>query len=275
MQNIGFMQGRLSDMVDGKIQAFPEKNWAEEYKEAQMLGIKLMEWTLDQNNLYFNPLMNSIGRSKIKELEKYYDLKVASVTGDCFMQEPFWKSSKKLQASLVQDFLEICSACSQAGIQLIVMPLVDNGSLENKKQEDTLLGILEEEIDNLLSLNLRISFESDFPPEKLSNFIDRFPFELFGINYDIGNSASQGFNPEEEFLEYGERITNVHIKDRKLNGTTVPLGTGNANFPKVFSLLKALNYKGNYILQTARDTKGEHAIALNRYLKMTQGWLEE
>jgi hexulose-6-phosphate isomerase len=47
----------------------------------------------------------------------------------------------------------------------------------------------------------------------------------------------------------------------------VPLGEGNANFPKVFEGLKSYNYNGNYIMQTARAIDGNHILALNNYKK--------
>ena len=87
--------------------------------------------------------------------------------------------------------------------------------------------------DLLFQRGIKIVFESDFPPDKLKTFISRFPPENYGINYDIGNSAALGYNSKEEISAYGDRILNVHIKDRILNGTTVPLGKGNANIPKV------------------------------------------
>ena len=65
--NIGFMQGRLSPIIDGKIQSFPWGNWESEIVDAIDLGINIMEWTLDQNNLYENPLMNKKGQSLIKK----------------------------------------------------------------------------------------------------------------------------------------------------------------------------------------------------------------
>ena len=56
-------------------------------------------------------------------------------------------------------------------------------------------------------------------------------------NYDIGNSASLGYDPIVELNAYGHKILNVHVKDRKLKGTTVPLGSGDANIKLVFSKL--------------------------------------
>jgi hexulose-6-phosphate isomerase len=71
-------------------------------------------------------------------------------------------------------------------------------------------------------------------------------------NYDIGNSASLGFDPREELENYGLRILNVHVKDRKLGGTTVPLGTGNAKIDYVFLKLKEIGYSGGLTMQAAR-----------------------
>ena len=37
---IGFMQGRLSEPIDNKIQSFPIDTWQEEFKWAQKINIK-------------------------------------------------------------------------------------------------------------------------------------------------------------------------------------------------------------------------------------------
>ena len=64
--------------------------------------------------------------------------------------------------------------------------------------------------------------------------------ERIGANYDIGNSASLGYDFEEELSSYGERIYNVHIKDRVLGGTTVEFGTGDSNINGVLKFLSNL-----------------------------------
>src|SRR3546814_5788968 len=42
VMDIGFMQGRLCDRVDGMIQAFPWQDWESEFPTAHRLGIGLM-----------------------------------------------------------------------------------------------------------------------------------------------------------------------------------------------------------------------------------------
>ena len=101
--------------------------------------------------------------------------------------------------------------------------------------------------------NIKIAFEIDYPPEDITKFIRVFDEDTFGINYDTGNSANKGYDVDAEWAAYGDRILNVHIKDRSHNGSTTRLGTGDVDFQKFKSNLKKQRYNGMCILQTARS----------------------
>ena len=143
MREVGFMQGRLSDLVNGKIQAFPLSCWQTEFAIAERHGFPCMEWTLDQDRLYENPLMTLAGQAEIRALSQRHGLAVASLTGDCFMQAPFWKAQGANREKLQRDFQAIAAASAAVGISIIVVPLVDNGGLENATQENDLVAFLQ------------------------------------------------------------------------------------------------------------------------------------
>ena len=275
LQRIGFMQGRLSALVDGKIQAFPWSEWRAEFPRAKALGLTRMEWTIDQDRLRENPLTTEAGRSEIATLARENGLRIRSLTGDCFMQAPFWKTGGDAQKSLVADLDLVVASCSTLGAEFVVIPLVDNGKIEKAEQEEALLAVLLERSASLSSQGVKIVFESDLPPAGLAQFIGKLPAEVFGINYDIGNSASLGYDCMEEISAYAPRILNVHVKDRLRGGTTVPLGTGAAELGKAIRLIESSGYAGQYILQTARAANGDHAGALAKYRDMTVRWLED
>jgi L-ribulose-5-phosphate 3-epimerase len=274
-ERIGFMQGRLSALVDGKIQAFPWIEWREEFPRARALGLTRMEWTIDQERLRENPLATDAGRGEIAALCKQNGLRIASLTGDCFMQAPFWKASGDNQKALVDDLDLLLAASSAVGIEFVVIPLVDNGKIENETQAEALLRVLLDRTAALARQNVKIVFESDLPPQSLAQFIAKLPDNQFGINYDSGNSAALGYDSAEEIPAYSQRILNVHVKDRLRGGTTVPLGTGAADLAKTIRLIEQSDYRGQYILQTARADDGDHAGALARYRDMTVGWIED
>lgn len=275
LQRIGFMQGRLSALVDGKIQAFPWTEWREEFPRAKALGLTRMEWTIDQDRLRENPLTTEAGQNEILTLARANGLRVPSLTGDCFMQAPFWKVDAAARDALVADLDLLIAACSRIGIEFVVVPLVDNGKIERESEADTLKRVLLARSGLLAARSVKIVFESDLPPRELARFMEAFPADTFGINYDSGNSASLGYDCTEEIEAYAPRILNVHVKDRIRGGTTVPLGTGNADLARTIRLIERSGYRGQYILQTARAADGDHSGALARYRDMTVSWIED
>lgn len=271
---IGYMQGRLVDRIDGRIQAFPLTTWRDEFPIAHRIGVRLVEWTLDDDQLAANPFCTGLGQAEIRTLSKVFPLGIDSVTGDCFMQTPFWKCAGREQQNLLQKLDLVIDSCVALGVNYIVIPLVDNGGLESAQQAKILNELLMLRRAKLCANDVHIAFESDYPPAQLRDFIADYPADTFGINYDIGNSASLGFDPEQEMLAYSQRITNVHVKDRILGGTSVPLGTGAAKMREVLIGLKSAQYRGNFILQTARAVDDTHEQTLARYVAWTSEQLE-
>jgi len=261
---IGFMQGRLSPQVGSRIQAFPWSHWRDEFPLASTLGFRLIEWTLDDEGLHENPLMTVAGRAEIRELMRASGVTVASVTGDFLMQAPPFRGSPDAQRGRTANLAAVIEACGELSAHTVVWPLVDDGRIATADDEEQVVRIVGELAPGLRSRGVRIAFESDFAPSEVTRFITRLPSDVTGVNYDSGNSAALGFNPDDELQAYGDRVINVHIKDRVRNGGSVPLGAGAANLPQVARNLRAAGYGGNYVLQTARASDGDHAAALVR-----------
>jgi hexulose-6-phosphate isomerase len=262
------MQGRLSPMYRNRIQSFPWNNWQNEFKLANELNLSEMEWTIDSYKFLENPILLDSGRKEIMSLVNEFGIRIPSVTCDYFMENPFWKGNK---TEVLINLGTIISSMPQFGAHLLVIPLVDNSSISNN--ENDVLVFFSKLFDSIVENEITIAFELDLNPKSALRFIDRFDSEYFGINYDIGNSASLGFDPGEEIALYGHRILNVHVKDRIVGGTTVPLGEGDADFGKTFNLLNKLNYRGNYILQTARPADGNNFEAIRKYAAFTRAFV--
>ena len=159
---IGFMQGRLSEPVDNKIQSFPIYTWQKEFKWAKNINFKNMEWTIDYKNILQNPLMQSNGRDQINFLKEKYDLNIPSITCDCFMQQPFWKESNPEKIKkLINLFNSLVKACNLIECRIIVLPLVDNGKLERKQEEKYLIDFCNDNINFIKENNIKIAFEID------------------------------------------------------------------------------------------------------------------
>ena len=273
MTRVGFMQGRLCDPIDGAIQAFPKDTWESEFPKAQKIGLTLLEWTLDADGLFKNPLMTSSGRLLISSACEKFNIKVPSLTADCCMQAPFWKTNnEKLAEKLKNDFVQICAACADMGVEIIVLPIVDNSQIESDIQEKRMVDFLLLSENFIREKNLIIALETDFEPLRFQRLMSLLDSDCFGVNYDTGNSAALGYDPSEEFKHVGHRVVNVHIKDRPLGCPTVPLLEGDVDFITVFKNLNKVNYGGNLILQTAREKNAHHEKALIEYKQLVDFW---
>jgi len=271
-KKIGIMQGRLSPLYNNKIQSFPKYQWQKEFKKIRELKLNSIEWTLDHKEIIENPINTLEGKKKIIDLKKKYKINIKSLTGDCFMQNPFWKEKGIRRENLINILKLVLNNSSKIGVKKIILPLVDNGSINNNNQYNVLVSTLKKIIPLLKKNKQQILFELNFKPKKALRFIKKFNKKHFGINYDIGNSSSLGFKPKNEIKTYGNYIKNVHIKDRYFKGTTVRLGKGHANFNEVFINLKKKKYNGNFILQTARSKNGLHKKEISMNLNFLDKW---
>jgi hexulose-6-phosphate isomerase len=270
--SIGFIQGRLSSITNNRIQQFPWDTWQNEFSIASKYDINLIEWTIDTFKFYLNPLINLNQWEEINTIARKNNILIPSVTCDYFMENPPWKSDIDL---IKKGIIAIFQGMKNISAKILVVPLVDNSSLLDSSNADTVKNLFINLIPEMIQNNIQIAFECDLNPEELLHFISEFDKNYFGVNYDIGNSASLGFDPNKEFEAYGSRITNVHVKDRKINGPTIPLGEGDADFLRIFGLLHEVNYQGNLILQTARSKEGKDAEVLVKYKKLVEGWWRE
>lgn len=276
MRRVGFMQGRLCPQIDGRIQAFPWPYWQEEFTTASSLSLPFMEWTLDAERLEDNPLMTAAGRTRVQDLMAVSGVSIRSLTGDCFMQQPFWKAvgSEAVDARL-EMLRRVVVACGAMSIEHLVVPLVDAGSLTSADDESCFQRGVLECVPLLRDQGVMVVVESDRPPPEQARLVDAFPADCVGINFDMGNSASLGWDPASEIRILGRRIANVHVKDRTAGGGTVPLGDGAVDFPTVFESLAAVGYAGRFILQTARAPDGDHAAVLSRHASFIASFLAE
>lgn len=265
--HLGFMQGRLSPLYGGRTQSFPWDHWKDEFPLAQQLNLPLIEWTLDRECFDENPIMTPTGRRDLTRLSRAHHVRIETLTGDCFMQAPFHSERfTSARSALLTDAQRVIQACSEVGIGFIVLPIVDEGAIQNEREREVFAtGVRDLLNQQATPRDVQLLLECEEEPDWIAALLKQLATSRIGINYDTGNSAARGYDPVAEFAAYGSVVANVHIKDRELAGMTVPLGSGAADFDSVFRELVRLDYRGRYILQTARAADGNHVDALGHY----------
>ena len=253
---IGIMQGRLSPRVDGKIQAYPANTWQREFQIAQEIGYAAIEWIVEKP-VETNALMTTSGKTEIKKIIASTGVRIDYVCADIFMQQPLVRMTEDIKSQNRNYLLEILKNAKEVGAVGVEIPFVDNSSIKSETEKEELINVMQGALKIAKVLGMKISLETDLPPLAFKELLEHINLNYIQANYDIGNSASLGFDPNEELEAYGDKILNVHVKDRKLGGTTVPLGTGSADIQGVFQKLNEIGYTGGITMQAAR---GENDI---------------
>ena len=122
MNRLGIVQGRLSPPVDNQIQAFPIKNWEDEFSSYNDLDFSFIDWLFKYETVKYNPLSSESGIEKIKKLCNKYKVNINGVLSDYFMiKRLFGENEKEVDESInMLNFL--INQCEKAGILKIILP---------------------------------------------------------------------------------------------------------------------------------------------------------
>jgi L-ribulose-5-phosphate 3-epimerase len=261
--SFGVMQGRLSAQTDLGYQAFPWGTWETEFTLAAERGFEHVEWVLDSWQVQENPILNN--PRAIKSRIEESGVRVLSICADYLMDRPLDVTDSESWTALHR----LVETMQELEARWLVIPCVDQSSLRNPEARARFIAA-SRSIESLISgTNIEVSLETDLGPGDFADLLVQVEGGMFGVNYDIGNSASLGYNHNEEIAAYGNRVSLVHIKDRKLGAGSVFLGQGDADIVDVLGQLDTLNFNGPVTMQAFRDVQGINV------LDQQLVWLEE
>ena len=275
---IAIMQGRLLPPVENRIQCFPRGRWQEEFPRAARAGLEAIEWIYDQYGADVNPIATDDGLSEILQLSERHGVQVRSLCADYFMDWPLVRARPYELDDRAQALVRLLGTCASLGIERLVLPFVDASRIDTEAELNQVAGLLRDLTPVLEANKVELHLETSLPPARFANLLSLIAHPMVRVNYDAGNSASLGYAPRSEFTAYGEHVGSVHIKDRVLGGSTVPLGQGDADLEELFASLAAVRYAGDFVLQVARGTPGtevEWAIKNREFVAtqlLTHGW---
>jgi len=266
------MEGRLVLPEDGRFQCFPRNQWASEFAHAAKVPFDYIEWVYDLYGHDINPLGNPAGIERLTSLVASTGVGVRSVCADYFMDKPLVRCSPQELDERLQELARILRNGRAVGVNRVVIPFVDASAIRSNEDLVAVQDALKAAMPFAEDTGIEIHLETSLGPAEFAKLLDCIPHPKLKVNYDSGNSASLGYSAAHEFAAYGNRIGSVHIKDRVLNGGTVPLGTGNSDFATLFSCLEKIEYRGDFTLQVARGTPGDEVAWAKQNLAFVRGY---
>ena len=187
-----------------------------------------------------------------------------SLCADYFMDFTFVRATEPERTERIARLIWLLEQARQIGVTRMVLPFVDSSAVRDEADRAAVIDTLNRALPAARAAGIELHLETSLPPDEFAALLARIPDPLVKANYDSGNSSSLGYRPAEEFAAYGDRLASVHIKDRVLGGSTVPLGEGDADLDAVFAGLRRLNYSGDLVLQVARGEAGNEVARARR-----------
>lgn len=260
MLDISLMQGRLTPSKGRGIQFFPQKlgEWEREFELAHTAGISHIQWVCEPDNLLFT----KEGLEAVRAVVSKTRVTVRNMD----LHELLTKTDIAFQPNAL--FERICSGLASINGGAIELPMMEASSLLDKDAYASRVEALKRFVAVAKTCKVPVAVETDLPPQGVVTLLQEVP--EVSIAYDTGNSAGLGYDMAEEIAAYGARISNIHIKDKQLGGTTVPLGEGSVDFLKMFSLLRKMHYTGAVTLQVARGEDGKEVETIKGYVGFIQ-----
>lgn len=243
------MQGRLSRRPNDRIQAFPRNTWKEEFVLARELGLANIEWLFEVDDYQNNPIWTKEDDS-IKKLFDATGVKVRSVCADYFMPKRLFNLPQSEIEENIDVLIELIQKSSIVGAEVILLPVLEISEVKSVNDKIELIENLQRPLDIAQSLNIKLGLETELPAFEYRELVERANHPSLGVYYDTGNAAAKGYNIEEDLKLLAPLLCGVHIKDRTLNGSSVMLGEGRANFKGFFRRLNQLDYNGPLVLQS-------------------------
>jgi len=265
--NIILVQGRAIPQNDDALQSFPS-NWMDEFPLIEKLGFNGIEWIYDKKSEFDNPILDLNKHQIIKTFSKKYNVSLENIVFDWFLVHPLLKNDEISLETKIMKFVNLIDISEKIGFKRIIFPLLEDNSINDPNQMNIFSKIFSNDILSVLNLKkIEIHFETSLSPEQELKFIQKIDHIKTKICFDMGNSASMGYDCVEVLEKISPFLGSVHIKDRLLHGGSVPLGEGSVDFKKIFTILNEINYSGPFSLQAFRDKTSNNTQLLNIYLK--------
>jgi L-ribulose-5-phosphate 3-epimerase len=268
MHRIGMMQGRLLPKVGNRIQTFPGPRWKEEFFLLRELGYDAIELTIEMLSWESNPVRTSAGRSEIAAAAAEANIFVSGLCADTAMERPIVSPDPAMRREGEGIIMAMLEDCAELGLPMLEVPLMGDSSLNLDGARGHFDDCMARVLPRARALGVPIVLESDLPPRILAKLMDDYGDPFLGINYDMGNGTWFGYDPDGELPLYHRHVRNVHVKDCTVQNYSVPLGTGDTRFAAVFGQLKKTGYRGDFVLQAARQD--DDIGAARAYLPFTR-----
>ncbi len=227
-------------------------------RELQADGVELRFGPYDFEQ---HPLWLPGGPKTLRAQAQAAGLALPSVYGGYFQQFPLSAADPAARRRHGQVLDRLLDACAEAGVAVLVLPLLGAGELPRDRASDLVVEALTPVTHRALTNNLTLALETILPASELQAFLARVGCPAVRVAYDVGNAAVLGYDALADCQLLGEALGQIRVKDCSPQGLRVPLGRGIVPLAALVQALAQRSFAGWWVLETSAS---EEAAALAR-----------
>jgi len=225
--------------------------WETAFATAARIGYDGLELEIGANHEE-TLLWSDEGRLKLAEIVKASGIEIASFcAGVCWAISPA-SPDPAVRERIGRILTSACTYAAQLGVQWILVPVTpgeeneDHGVATARWIEGmAAVAPLAADLGVVLCLE-NVGRGVGKSAGELAYMVDSIASPGVGVYYDMGNAVAFGNDPVQEIRDLGNRIGEVHVKDR--NGDL--LGEGVVPIADCLAALREIGYDGYLVLET-------------------------
>src|SRR5690349_445630 len=244
------------------MQSFPNL-WKDEFSIIRDLGFDGIEWIYDKKSELYNPILTVNGRNEMQNISTQFHVSLENIVLDWFIYHPLLIEDQFRTEQKIEKLISLIESSAMVGFKRVILPILEQNSIAGNNNKKKFIQIFNEKISKILLLNnIEMHLETSLSPQEEVELVKELNNDKIRLCFDMGNSASLGYLPNDAINTVKDFLGSVHIKDRLLNGPSVPLGKGAVKFEEVFAALKNTKFDGPYSFQVYRNQYSDNAVLL-------------
>ena len=247
--------------------------WEQLYPLIRNLGFAGLELGVYQDYDQ-TPLWSTAGRARLREVAEQSGVVTPSICLHSYWHFSFAAEDPDIRKRAGHIAREAAAIAAEMGAKNILIPLTNPDKVAPEiAQVRWIEGVsacaeaaLAHEVCFCLE-NVNVAFAN--APADIIAIVDAIDSPAVGVYYDPGNAVGSGLDPLEGLEMLGERVKQVHIKERE--GQYV--GEGIVAWPQILAALQAQGYDGWLVFET--DKTDDPLTAIKQNLGVIEGYLND
>jgi len=226
---------------------------AERFTPVRQLQVDGVELRFGPYDFERHPLWQPGGPCWLRAQAQLAGVALPSVYGGYFHAYPLSVPDAAARQRHSQVLDRLVDACAEAGVAVLVLPLLGAGEPSGETTCQLLEEMLLPILPRALTCGLTLALETLLPVPEVRGLLERLHSPMVRVAYDVGNAAVLGYDAIADCQRLGETLAQVRVKDCSADGQRVPLGQGMVALPALVQSQR--HFSGWWVLETSPGTE--------------------